>query len=378
MMKLRLALIGLCVLALAATGTAQVSSSPLGIFGSSTQRLGTTDVGGRSAWQLPWPYNTQHRINGGNTYGCGTHTGGDLYAIDFAFARDDPVSAVAAGAVVAKGDANDGYGVKVVVDHGGGYTSLYAHLNFVAAGIAVGAQVAQGQTIGYADSTGNSTGNHLHLRVQLSGAAYKPEPMSGVSGFGSYGACTSDPTSPYWTSHGPIDDIAVWRPSNGTWYIRNIATIQWGLTGDIPVPADYDGDGDVDPAVYRPGNATGYPPNLGVWYIYGGSTIQHGLATDIPVPADYDGDGTVDLAVWRPSNGTWYIRNIATIQWGLTGDIPVPADYDGDGDVDPAVYRPGNATGYPPNLGVWYIYGGSTIQHGLATDIPVPDDYDGQ
>src|SRR5882762_9758168 len=51
-------------------------------------------------------------------------------------------------------------------------------------------------------------------------------------------------------------DLAVWRPSNGTWYITqssNGQTIerQWGQAGDIPVAADYDGDHKADPAVFR-------------------------------------------------------------------------------------------------------------------------------
>jgi len=110
-MKLRLALVGLCaVLVGISSGTTPAQAAP-GLL------------------QLPWPTGVQHRISGGNTYDCGTHTGSDYYAIDFEFARDDPVSAVAAGPVIAKGNANDGYGIKVVLDHGGGYTSLYAHLN---------------------------------------------------------------------------------------------------------------------------------------------------------------------------------------------------------------------------------------------------------
>jgi hypothetical protein len=55
-----------------------------------------------------------------------------------------------------------------------------------------------------------------------------------------------------------------------------------------------------------------------------------------PTPADYDGDGRAELAVYRPSNGTWYFYNLATnqtsgIAFGTGEDKPVPADYDGDG-----------------------------------------------
>jgi Ricin-type beta-trefoil lectin domain-like/Fibronectin type III domain/PQQ enzyme repeat len=180
-------------------------------------------------------------------------------------------------------------------------------------------------------------------------------------------------------------DLAVWRPSQSNWHIlpsRNASTPiiqQWGLPGDIPVPGDYDGDADTDFAVWRPSNGT--------WYVLpttGGTAPvvqQWGLPGDTPVPGDFDGDGKADFAVWRPANGVWYIipsSNPSTPivqQWGLPGDIPVPGDYDGDGKTDFAVWRPAN--------GVWYIIpsGNSGIpilqQWGLPGDIPVPGDYAG-
>ena len=176
-------------------------------------------------------------------------------------------------------------------------------------------------------------------------------------------------------------DVAVWRPSNGTWYVIFSSTgksgpKQWGTNGDIPVPGDYDGDGKTDYAVWRPSNQT--------WYVIFSSTgksgpKQWGASGDIPVPGDYDGDGKTDYAVWQPSNQTWNVILSSTGQqvsqkWGISGDIPVPADYDGDGRTDYAVFRPSTAT--------WYVLLSSTgktmsQQWGANGDTPAPGDYDG-
>lgn len=96
------------------------------------------------------------------------------------------------------------------------------------------------------------------------------------------------------------------------------ASYQWGLSTDIPVSGDLDGDGLLDLAVYR--------PSSGRWYIIFSS---HGLVTantyyvifgfgtngDIPSIKDFDGDGIGDLVLYRPSNGTWYVAFSAETTW---------------------------------------------------------------
>jgi hypothetical protein len=178
-------------------------------------------------------------------------------------------------------------------------------------------------------------------------------------------------------------DIAVWRPGSGDWYIFRSATgafqsFHWGANGDLPLAGDFDGDRVADFAVFRP-NA----PNMGqgAWYITLSNLnssfntfIQWGAATDRPVPADYDGDGITDIAVYRPSEGTWYAllsspnsEPFASTQWGIGEDIPQPADFDGDGKADVAVYRPSTQTWYLRNPAGTFQF----RQFGAPNDRPV-------
>jgi murein DD-endopeptidase MepM/ murein hydrolase activator NlpD len=84
-----------------------------------------------------------------------------------------PIHACRSGEVVIAG-SQGGYGNAVVVNHGGGMATLYAHQSQIAA--SVGQQVAAGDVIGYVGSTGMSTGPHLHFEVRLSGNPVDPAP----------------------------------------------------------------------------------------------------------------------------------------------------------------------------------------------------------
>ncbi len=178
------------------------------------------------------------------------------------------------------------------------------------------------------------------------------------------------------------NDFAVWRPSEGNWYIiksSNGSTriTQWGVSGDVPVPADYDGDGSADLAVWR--------PSEGNWYIIRSSNgavevRQWGVNGDVPVPADYDADGLADVAVFRPSTGFWHIVRSSpgpdlSRQLGQNGDVAVPRDYDGDLKTDVAVYRPSTSSIFVVNSATGGQIG--PIPMGVVGDVPVPGDYFG-
>jgi hypothetical protein len=161
-------------------------------------------------------------------------------------------------------------------------------------------------------------------------------------------------------------DTAVWSPQSGIWRIVNSGggtgeQHTLGGPGDKPVPADYNGDGRAEPAVWRPSDGT--------WLFPSGTSIPYGQNGDVPVPGDYNGDGRTDLAVWRPSTGMWYVQGVGEYRLGEHFHIPVPADYDGDGAVEPASWSPVSHR--------WFVLGMAPTKFGQAGDIPVPGQYDG-
>ena len=94
------------------------------------------------------------------------HTG-----IDYAASSGTPVVSVKSGTVILR-KYNSSYGNYIIVDHGGGISSLYAHLSGFA--VSLGQSVEQGQKIGYVGSTGASTGPHLHFEIRVNGNHTNP------------------------------------------------------------------------------------------------------------------------------------------------------------------------------------------------------------
>lgn len=111
-----------------------------------------------------WPADN-HYLSG-NDYWSGH------LAIDIGAGEGARIYAADSGVVVFAGWATGGYGNMVVIDHGNGYQTLYAHLSQVA--VSCGRSVSKGSVIGYSGSTGNSTGAHLHFEVRYQGGFISP------------------------------------------------------------------------------------------------------------------------------------------------------------------------------------------------------------
>jgi hypothetical protein len=190
-------------------------------------------------------------------------------------------------------------------------------------------------------------------------------------------------------------DFALVRHDNGKWdwwvslNAGGSISTQFGLDTDDPAPADYDGDGRTDIAVWRGG-----PPNQAAFYILQSktSTVRvelFGQNGDRPTTVrDYDGDGKADVSVYRPGvnpgdQSYFFYRgslnnpsgNITYVRWGANGDTETQGDFDGDGKGDFCVRR---------NIGgaAWFYLlkssgGIEYINWGLPGDGIVPCDFDG-
>ncbi|MCO6510998.1 MAG: S8 family serine peptidase [Aridibacter famidurans] len=201
---------------------------------------------------------------------------------------------------------------------------------------------------------------------------------SGTKGL-AFGTSTDVPVAADFTGDGKTD-VAFWRPSTGEWFILrseddSFFAFPFGSNGDIPAPGDFDGDGKADPAVYR--------PSSGTWFIVrssdgGLSVVPFGISADQPIVADYDGDGKDDVGVYRaPDNQFWLLRStdsVKAFQFGAPGDRTAVGDWTGDGKADVAFFRPSTSE--------WYVIRSEddsffAFPWGATGDIPSPGDFDG-
>ena len=140
---------------------------------SSTPVMDTTAQTYSGSRGYLWPLNGYSRIS--SPYGGRTHPIAGVYrmhlGIDVPAPGGTPIRATRSGTVIVSAYGGS-YGNYVSISHGGGDSSLYAHMSSRA--VSVGQTVQQGQVIGYVGTTGNSTGNHLHFEVKVNGARVNP------------------------------------------------------------------------------------------------------------------------------------------------------------------------------------------------------------
>lgn len=138
------------------------------IVGSKKYNTGIVAGDGVATGKFIWPIPACKLIS--TRFGESGHKGLDITG----GALNKPVIASDGGRVleVNTSGRGGGYGKYVLIDHGGGYRTMYAHLNKVA--VVKGQQVTRGQEIGLAGSTGNSSGPHLHFEIRKGGVPVNP------------------------------------------------------------------------------------------------------------------------------------------------------------------------------------------------------------
>jgi PKD repeat protein len=165
--------------------------------------------------------------------------------------------------------------------------------------------------------------------------------------------------------------IGVFRPSTHSFYLDVNGNGRWdgavtdrvnnfGLTGDLPVPGDWNHDGRTEIGVFRPSTHSFYLDFNGNGRWDGAVTDRvnnFGLTEDIPVSGDWNHDGTTEMGVFRPSTHSFYLDFNGNGRWdgavtdrvnnfGLTGDTPVSGDWNHDGTTEMGVFRPSTHSFY--------------------------------
>ena len=157
-------------------------------------------------------------------------------------------------------------------------------------------------------------------------------------------------------------------PGGGT-----VTAFNFGMTGDVPVAGDWNGDGKTEVGIYRHGN----------FYLAGANTpgggtvtaFNFGMTGDVPIAGDWDGSGTTRVGIFR--SGNFYLASsntpgggtVTSFNFGQAGDVPVAGDWNGDGKTEVGIYRNGNFYLASSN-----VPGGGTVNafnFGMTGDVPV-------
>ncbi|MBA2773314.1 MAG: M23 family metallopeptidase [Nocardioidaceae bacterium] len=262
-----------------------------------------------------------------------------------AYDEGQPVLAAASGVVTSVVDLGDSsYGLYVVVDHGGGWSTLHAHL--LRSFVAVGQLVDQGQVIGLLGNSGGSTGAHLHYEQRLNRTDQQAVFDGSSLVYNSWVTsrnCVDVPITGDWNGD-RTSDVGTFahRAAGGIFRQRlpggTIRLTKLGLSVDQPVVGDWNGDGQSDQGVYNTKART-----FTLLRASGKrTTLRFGRYGDLPLAGDWNGDGRSEVGVFRPANHTFYLRaasgTYSTRVLGSVSSLPVVGDWDGDGRFEPGVY----------------------------------------
>lgn len=297
-----------------------------------------------------------------------------------AYDEGEPVVASAPGivsSVVNLGDTS--YGLYVVIDHGGEWSTLHAHL--LKALVVVGQRVDLGQPIALVGNSGGSSGAHLHYEQRLNrsdqAAVFNGRPFEYNTWLRSRN-CADVPIVGDWNGDG-LSDVGTFgrRARSGVFHQRlpggGFVTVDQGTATDAPVVGDWNGDGQSDLGVWR------FDTRVFVLSAADGShqRFSFGASGDRPVSGDWDGDGRDEVGVFRPATGTFLLRdqagNVTTKQFGAVSSWPVTGDWDGDGRDEVGVYNPA-ATTFSLAKSDGTI---KTVVFGTPTSLPVVGDWGG-
>ena len=295
----------------------------------------------------------------------------------------DPVVA-SAGGVVAKADATStrGYGRHVVLEHGSGESTVYAHLQNVF--VVTGQRVDQGAQLGTVGSTGNSTGPHLHYEQRLEREGVEAWFGGAAFVYGSTQASTNCVDLPLaGNMRGDrMAELVVYRRAGRSQFLvqrpgREPKRMRLGTATDEPVLGDWDGNGKANLGVWS--------PSTGIFTMRVGkratTTVELGSSSDQPVAGDWDGDGVWEVGVRSPATGAWTLRaadgSAQTVALGDAADIPVTGDWDGDGRTDVGVFDPTTATFTLRRVDGEGLTWTAEVQFGSPGDLPVTGDWDG-
>lgn len=159
-----------------------------------------------------------------------------------------------------------------------------------------------------------------------------------------------------------------------------LAGAVFGIAGDLPVVADFDGNGSTDIAVYRKSDGTYWVMDAmrfgsTGWITSGQIPSAFRSGRDVFVAADFDGDHRIGIGIWNDTSGVWSVLQSSSKTWrrqqfGLQGDSSQILDRNSDGRTDFVVWR--------PSTGDWHSLDSATAsynvtQWGWAGDNAVTD-----